>query len=51
MIYYCDCSNKQRVAWRNESQKKHVNKKGSKKAMRKVEATASFDEGSVTNSK
>ena len=34
-----------------KARKKHVNKKGSKKAMRKVEATASFDEGSVTNSK
>ena len=34
-----------RVAWRNESQKEQVSLK-MEKAMRKVRATVSFDEGS-----
>ena len=37
-----------RVAWRNESQKEQISlKKKAEKAMRKVEVTVSFDEGSV----
>ena len=37
-----------RVAWRNESRKEQISpKKGSEKAIRKVEATVSFDEGNV----
>ena len=37
-----------RVAWRNESQKEQISlKKEAEKAMRKVEVTVSFDEGSV----
>ena len=37
-----------RVAWRNESQKKQISlEKKAEKAMRKIEATVSFDEGSV----
>ena len=37
-----------RVAWKNESQKEQISlKKEVEKAMRKVEVTVSFDEGSV----
>ena len=37
-----------RVAWRNESRKEQISlKKEAEKAMRKVEVTVSFDEGSV----
>ena len=37
-----------RVAWINESQKKQISlKKEAQKAMRKIEVTASFDEGSL----
>ena len=37
-----------RVAWRNEIQKEQISlKKEAEKAMRKVELTVSFDEGSV----
>ena len=37
-----------RIAWRNESRKEQISpKKGSEKAIRKVEATVSFDEGNV----
>ena len=37
-----------RVAWRNEIQKEQISlKKEAEKAMRKVEVTVSFDEGSV----
>ena len=37
-----------RVAWKNESQKEQISlKKEAEKAMRKVEVTVSFDEGSV----
>ena len=37
-----------KVAWKNESQKEQVSlKKEEEKAMRKVEVTVSFDEGSI----
>ena len=37
-----------RVAWRNESREKQITlKKEAEKAVRKVEVTVSFDEGSV----
>ena len=37
-----------RIAWRNESRKEQISlKKEAEKAMRKVEVTVSFDEGSV----
>ena len=37
-----------RVAWRNEIQKEQISlKKEVEKAMRKVEVTVSFDEGSI----
>ena len=41
-----------RVAWRNEIRKEQISlKKEAEKAMRKVQATVSFDEGSVSISK
>ena len=37
-----------KVAWKNESQKEQISlKKEEEKAMRKVEVTVSFDEGSI----
>ena len=40
-----------RVAWKNNSQKEQISlKKEVEKAMRKVEVTVSFDEGSVITS-
>ena len=41
-----------RVAWGNKNRKEQISlKKEAEKAMRKVQATASFDEGSVSISK
>ena len=47
--YMASATNKWiRVAWRNESQKEQISlKKEAEKAMRKVEVTGSFDEGSL----